>query len=203
MEDKKDQVEEIVKCLLSGGIVLMPTDTVYGLAVSPNFEKSVDRLYALKRRPRNLHLPIMVASPEDLKPLGIHINGCVRKLMTSSFVPGALTIAVGFSSNPLVPWLEGREEVAIRVPDDKRLLEVLKKTGPLLVTSANRNGTSTPDNIQEILAQLDGVPDKIIDGGYLNTIPSTLINCRYDPPVVEREGSISQEELFELLGDNV
>lgn len=69
------------------------------------------------------------------------------------------------------------------------------------MTSANRHGySSTPDNIQEILRQLDGEPDMIIDGGNIKTIPSTLINCRFDPPVVEREGVISQLELSKYLG---
>ena len=61
---KNGSVEEIVECLRNGGVVLLPTDTVYGLAVSPNFDKSIDRLFALKRRPRNVNLPIMVSSDD-------------------------------------------------------------------------------------------------------------------------------------------
>lgn len=201
MMNIQSEVNEIADCILSGGIVLIPTDTVYGLAGSPNFNESVDRLYALKTRPKNLNLPIMVSSTDELEPIGIDINDRVRQLLQSPLIPGALTLAMGFKNKPLLPWLAGREEVAIRIPKDTRLLAVLKKTGPLLVTSANRHGCpSTPASIQEILIQLDGKPDMIIDAGILETIPSTLVNCRFDPPVVEREGIISYAELLKYIG---
>ncbi len=195
------EVDEIVTCLMAGGIVLIPTDTVYGLAVCPRFSESVDRLYALKSRPRNRNLPIMVADIKDLELLGVEINKRAMQLLTSRYVPGAITLAMGFlKKGPLLPWLSGRDEVAVRIPNDARLLSVLKKTGPLLVTSANRHGHPiTPDNIEEILSQLDGEPDIVIDGGKIKTTPSTLINCHCDPPIVEREGVISQSELSKYL----
>ena len=193
------EVNEIVDCLLKGGIVLIPTDTVYGLAVKPDFEESIGRLYTLKNRPRHLNLPIMVSSVNELECLGIEINNCARRLLESRFVPGALTLALGFKDKPLVPWLKDREEVAIRIPNNQRLLSVLKETGPLLVTSANKHGLPSSKSLQEILGQLNGKPDKMIDGGDLRTVPSTLINCRLNPPVVERFGDIPELELIELL----
>src|SRR5678815_4121774 len=92
-------VEKIVSCLQTGGVVLLPTDTVYGLAVSPNFDKSIDRLFALKRRPRNVNLPIMVASDAELEPLGFEISESARRLLRSPLIPGSLTLALGFSSD--------------------------------------------------------------------------------------------------------
>ena len=106
---------------------------------------------------------------------------------------------MGFRSVVLPSWLEGREEAAIRIPNDACLLAVLRQTGPLLVTSANLHGASTPENLAEVLAQLDGVPDLAVDGGILHTIPSTLINCRLDPPVVERVGAIPEAQVMEYL----
>ena len=70
---------------------------------------------------------------------------------------------------------------------------------PLLVTSANLHGASTPESLADALAQLDGAPDIAIDGGTLNTVPSTLVNCRSDPPVVEREGAIPAADILALL----
>ena len=194
------EVEKISACLLGGGVVLLPTDTVYGLAVCPRFPEAVDRLYALKQRPGNLNIPVMVARAEGLRSLGLDINDRAGKLLRSSFIPGALTLAMGFARGPRVAWLAGREEVAVRIPDDARMLAVLEKTGPLLVTSANRHGRPTPESCPEILRQLEGRPDMAIDIGNLRTVPSTLVNCRYDPPVVEREGVISRlalEAVFE------
>src|SRR5215510_836822 len=149
-------VSEIVTCLENGGVVLLPTDTVYGLAVSPNFDKSIDRLFALKRRPRNVNLPIMVSSDAELEPLGFEISESARRLLRSPLIPGSLTLALGFSSDYRPAWLAGRDEAAIRIPNDERLLSVLRKAGPLLVTSANAHSADTPDNVHDILAQLDG-----------------------------------------------
>ena len=192
-------VEEIVECLGSGGVVLLPTDTVYGLAVSPNFDKSVDRLFAIKRRPRNVNLPIMVASEAELEPLGFEISDSARRLLRSPLIPGSLTLAMGFRSDYRPAWLEGRDEAAVRSPNDARLLAVLRKAGPLLVTSANAHSAETPDNVQEILAQLDGAPDLWIDGGTLRTTASTLVNCRVDPPAIERLGVVPESEVLKYL----
>jgi L-threonylcarbamoyladenylate synthase len=195
----KETIEEIVACLQTGGVVLIPTDTVYGLAVSPNFDKSIDRLFALKRRPRNVNLPIMVASDAELEPLGFEVSDSARRLLRSPLIPGSLTLAMGFSSDFRPAWLAGRDEAAVRIPNDERLLAVLRKTGPLLVTSANAHSAETPDNVADILAQLDGAPDLSIDGGTLRTTASTLVNCRVDPPLIERLGVVSEAEVLKYL----
>jgi len=193
------EVNQIVECLGSGGVVLLPTDTVYGLAVSPNFDESIDRLFALKRRPRNVNLPIMVSSNEELEPLGFEISESARRLLRSPLIPGSLTLALGFRGDYRPAWLEGRDEAAVRIPNDERLLAVLREAGPLLVTSANAHSAGTPDNVAEILAQLDGAPDLYIDGGLLQTTASTLVNCRVDPPVIERVGVVPESEVFKYL----
>ncbi|HEV8204367.1 MAG TPA: L-threonylcarbamoyladenylate synthase [Pyrinomonadaceae bacterium] len=196
---KNGSVEEIVECLGNGGVVLLPTDTVYGLAVSPNFDKSIDRLFALKRRPRNVNLPIMVWSDEELESLGFEITQSARRLLRSPLIPGSLTLALGFRGDDRPAWLEGRDEAAVRIPNDERLLAVLREAGPLLVTSANAHSAGTPDNVAEILEQLDGAPDLYVDGGILKTTASTLVNCRVDPPVIERVGVVPESEVFKYL----
>ena len=192
-------IEDIVACLGSGGVVLLPTDTVYGLAVSPKFDESITRLFALKRRPRNVNLPIMVASDAELEPLGFEISDAAKRLLHSPLIPGSLTLAMGFSSDYRPAWLAGREEAAVRIPNDERLLSVLRETGPLLVTSANAHSAETPDNVADILAQLDGAPDLSIDGGTLRTTASTLVNCRVDPPRIERVGVVPESEVLKYL----
>jgi L-threonylcarbamoyladenylate synthase len=194
-------VDEIVDCLEHGGVVLLPTDTVYGLAVSPNFDESIDRLFALKRRPRTVNLPIMVASDAELEPLGFEVSESARRLLHSPLIPGSLTLALGFHSEYRPHWLAGRDEAAVRIPNDERLLAVLRKAGPLLVTSANAHSADTPDNVRDILAQLDGAPDLSIDGGTLKTTASTLVNCRIDPPVIERVGVVAESEVLRYLHD--
>lgn len=196
---KSGSVDEIVECLASGGVVLLPTDTVYGLAVSPEFDKSIDRLFALKRRPRNVNLPIMVSSEAELEPLGFEISESAKRLLQSPLIPGSLTLALGFRSDYRPPWLKGRDEAAVRIPNDERLLAVLREAGPLLVTSANAHSEGTPDNVAEILEQLDGAPDLSVDGGILRTTASTLVNCRVDPPAIERVGVVPEAEILKYL----
>lgn len=188
-----------MECLGNGGVVLLPTDTVYGLAVSPHFDKSIDRLFALKRRPRNVNLPIMVASDAELEPLGFEISESARRLLRSPLIPGSLTLALGFSSDFRPDWLKGRDEAAIRIPNHEQMLAVLRQAGPLLVTSANAHSADTPDNVQAILDQLDGAPDLSVDGGLLRTTASTLVNCRVDPPVIERMGVVPEAEVLKYL----
>ena len=193
---------DIVKCLLEGGVALIPTDTVYGLAASPLFPKAVSRIFELKARPQTHNLPIMVASVQQMEEMGLDLTPIVRKILASTYVPGDITIVLGFKQDPSVSWLQGREEVAVRIPNHAQLLEILQKTGPLLVTSANKHGVpSTPTIISEILSQLNGTPDGIIDGGLVENIPSTIINCRVNPPVIERNGRIVYEDLLNLLNN--
>ena len=194
-----DEIETIAACLLGGGIALLPTDTVYGLAVHPAFPDAVERLFSLKQRSRSRQLPVMIASEDELAGLGVRVTAAAGRLLRSSLVPGAVTFVLGFGGGLVPRWLAGREEVAIRIPADDRMLAVLRRTGPLLVTSANLHGATTPESLADALAQLDGAPDIAIDGGTLNTVPSTLVNCRSDPPAVEREGAIPTADILALL----
>ncbi len=195
MSANQKQIDDMVACLEQGGVVMAPTDTVYGLAASAKHPAAVDRIYELKQRPRHMNLPIMVASLDDLLPLGVEINDTARQLAASPFVPGAITLVVGFKDKPLVPWLDGRDEIAFRIPQHDLFLAALRRTGPLLVTSANKSGidvATAPDNI---LPQLHGTPDLVIDGGAIDVIPSTLINCRTDPPQALRIGAVAVDQL--------
>jgi L-threonylcarbamoyladenylate synthase len=143
----------------------------------------------------------MVASDDELEPLGFELSESARRLLRSPLIPGSITLALGFHSDHRPHWLAGRDEAAIRIPNDEQLLAVLRKAGPLLVTSANAHSADTPDNVQDILAQLDGAPDLSIDGGRLKTTASTLVNCRVDPPVIERLGVVPESEVLRYLNE--
>ncbi len=198
-----DKVNQIVQVIYEGGVVLIATDTVYGLAALPTSEEAVSKIYRLKERPENMFLPIMVAEMNDLEKLGLDINDNAKKIFQSELVPGAITFVLGFKDESLKPqWLQGREEIATRIPNNGLLLSVLKETGPLLVTSANRHGIShTPNNVKDILKELNGSPDLIIEEGEGKEMPSTIINCRYNPPVIERLGLISLDVINKILDD--
>lgn len=193
---------QIIQTLQTGGTVLIATDTVYGLAALPAREKAVAKIYELKERPREMFLPVMVAGMEDLEKLGLDVNENARKLFASYLVPGAITFVLGFKGESLKPdWLKNRDEIACRIPDNALLLSVLRDTGPLLVTSANRHGRKTPDRVNDIVAELNGTPDLIVEDGEGKEVPSTIVNCRCNPPVIERSGLISETVIRKILGN--
>jgi L-threonylcarbamoyladenylate synthase len=191
-------VHEAAECLREGGVVLVPTDTVYGLAVHPERPDAADRLFAMKRRPRSRNLPIMVASPDRLDPLGVIVTDAAARLM-EAFFPGPLSLALGLRTGESPEWLADRVEVAVRIPDHHGMLALLRVAGPLLVTSANIHEQETRESASSIVAALDGLPDLVIDGGTLQTVPSTLVNCNLPVPVIERPGIITREEIEKVL----
>ncbi len=197
----REEVERAVECLLAGGVVLLPTNTVYGLAVHPEHDDAVTRLFAIKGRSRSINLPVMITSGDQIAALGGVMSDAAVALLNSKYVPGALTLAVGTSPERLVSWLRGREEFAVRIPDDERLLAIIKRTGPLLVTSANLHAQATRESVQEILGTLMIAPDLVIDDGIRDTFPSTLVNCRLVPPVIERVGAVPEEEIEAILSE--
>ena len=196
----REEAARAAQCLLAGGVVLLPTDTVYGLAVYPGHDESVTRLFAIKGRPRSVNLPVMLTSGDQVPALGGVVTPAADKLLRSKYVPGPLTVAVGTAPGRLVPWLRGRAEFAVRIPDDERLLAIIERTGPLLVTSANLHAQAVRESVREILPTLAIAPDLVIDDGIRDTVPSTLVNCRLDPPVVERVGAVPREEIEAVLG---
>ncbi|MDR2585030.1 MAG: threonylcarbamoyl-AMP synthase [Prevotellaceae bacterium] len=198
---KTDLKNKAVATLQNGGVVLIATDTVYGLAALPTSEGAVKKIYSLKNRPQNMFLPIMVANMRDLELLGLDINPIAQKIFASNLVPGAITFVLGFKEGSKKPsWLETREEIATRIPDNQLLLSVLRETGPLLVTSANKHGLPvTQAKVTDILAELNGTPDLVVEDGEGKESPSTIINCRHNPPIIERAGLIPLSVINNIL----
>ena len=155
-ERVRADVARAAACLLAGGVVLLPTDTVYGLAVHPERDDAITRLFAMKGRPRSVNLPVMISSRDDVIALGGVVNRAADLLLQSKYVPGPLTLAVGVSPPDLAPWLRGRVEFAVRMPDDDRLITILKQTGPLLVTSANLHAEQLQESVPAILSNSSG-----------------------------------------------
>lgn len=186
--------------LAAGQVVLLPTDTVYGLAVRPDRAEAVDKLFAMKGRPSSRNLPIMVDSVATIETLGAVVDRHAARLLASHLVPGSLTVALGVDADKLPPWLAGRDEIAVRIPAHDDLLALLGRVGPLLVTSANAHAQATHDEVHRIEADLLLPPDLVINEGPLGRVASTLVNCNLPRPVVEREGVVPASEIEELLG---
>lgn len=191
-------VDYSAELLYNNGVILTPTDTVYGLICLPTSDIAIKKIFEMKGRPVNRHLPIIVADWQQAKSeLPIVCNQPARKL-AEKFWPGALTLACGIIEND-VKWLEGRVEVGIRVPDHIYIQKLAKKMGPLLMTSANRHGEDTPHTIEGALGSLEKAPSLAIDGGVLSGAPSTLVNVNLLEPKVERVGSIPESEIERVI----
>lgn len=187
------------QCLREGGVVLLPTDTVYGLAALPGQAAAARRIFALKGRPSSLNLPILVADPADITQLGGIVGPAAARLLQSRFVPGALTLAVGIDPARAPSWLDGRAEAAFRLPADDWLLGLIRSVGPIYATSANIHAGQPKESVAEILADLAGQPELAVDGGVRATVASTLVNCHVEPPVIERVGVVPAAEIEAIL----
>jgi len=192
-----DRAKEIADCLVAGGVVLLPTDTVYGLAAHVERDDAVTRLFGLKNRPVQRRLPVMVVK-RDIGLLGGIVTPEAERLIASPWMPGPLTIALELTG-AAPAWLDGRDEVAFRIPQDETLQRVLELTGPLFVTSANKHGDSTPETLSAALESLVAAPDLYIDGGTLSATPSSLVNCGVTPARIERVGQVPAEEIERYL----
>ena len=181
--------------IAAGEIVAFPTDTVYGIGCRWDDDAAVDRLFLLKRRPRERRVPILVRSPEDLDDLGLIVDDRARMLM-DAFWPGALTIV-------LAPTTAGAETIGVRAPDHPAALALLRLTGPLRTTSANITGQPealSAHDVQIAFATSDLLA-AVIDGGDVpGGTASTVVDLTSDPPRVVREGPISVAQLRARIG---
>ncbi len=188
--------------LAAGGIAVVPTDTVYGLAARPEDADAVRAVYRAKNRPEGMHLPVLAASLGQVRALGVAFTSGAEAL-ARRWWPGPLTLAFGFDTELQRPaWLDGRNEVAVRVPDHDFLRTLLERTGPLLVTSANPHGAPTLRTAQDVTDGLGPSVDLVVDGGLLEDVPSTLVNVRGPLPAVERAGAIEREAITATLAES-
>jgi L-threonylcarbamoyladenylate synthase len=189
------------EALLRGGVVVVPTDTVYGLAVRPSDAGAARAVFRAKGRPEGMHLPVLAATLDQVRALGVAFSPAAGAL-ARRWWPGPLTLVFGFDATLNRPsWLNGREEVAVRIPDHDFLRVLLERTGVLLVTSANLHGSPTPRTAPDVAVGLGSALDVVVDGGSLHDVPSTLVNVRGHEPLVEREGAIPRHAVANALAE--
>ena len=187
-------LDAAVAALDRGEVVLVPTDTVYGLAARP---EATARVSELKQRPPERNLPFVIGAVAQLADLGVEVNTAAAKLI-EAFWPGGLTIVFGFTAEPPL-MLAGRDEVAVRFPDDAVVPELARRVGPLVLTSANLSDEPTPTTFAAAFRLFGESVGAAIDGGELGGLASTIVNIRVDPPVVERPGAIDEHAIRQAL----
>ncbi|WEV64555.1 L-threonylcarbamoyladenylate synthase [Bifidobacterium sp. ESL0732] len=185
-----------------GGLVVLPTDTVYGVAASPFSDEAVSRIFEAKRRPRNKALQILLSSINELDGLGLYLPVPLDRL-ANAFLPGPFSpIAVAQTGSELVTLreeLNGSKTQAVRVPDSEACLKTLRATGPLACSSANRSGGESPQTVQEAVAALGNDVDLYLDGGpTVSHVASTVVAAdpnERDGISIVREGVISAAQV--------
>lgn len=184
--------------LASGGLVAFPTDTVYGLAAGLTGTQGIDRLYAAKERSANKAIAVLLAEFEQLDQVTAGLTRSAA-LLAQAFWPGALTLVV--PSRPgLPPNLSPLPTVGVRMPDHAFARALMRAAGPLATTSANISGDSSALTAQQVLEQLDGRVELLIDGGAVpGGVPSTVVDCTQEPPKILRQGALAAEAIARVI----
>lgn len=180
-------VEEVRALVSSGGVLSIPTDTLYGLAADPLSAEGVERIYALKGRESGKALPVLAASLASLEGLGVMLDQRLRRAL-SKLWPAPVTVVVPLASP--IPASGGERTLAVRIPDRRILCDLLARVGPLTATSANRSGETAARSAAEVVNAFGADVPLVLDGGPAETtLPSTLVDATTMPPRILRAGA--------------
>lgn len=186
--------------LRRGGLVAYPTETVYGLTASAFNDMAIARVFDAKGRPHGQPLPVQIAALSEVETLTQDVSPAARKLLTD-FFPGPLTLI--FRRQPAVSLTitGGGDTVGLRMPDHPVALGVLRAFGePVVCPSANRTGRRAAMSAADVLGDLDGRVDLVLDGGpTTDRTPSTVLDVSVEPARMIREGKISRAQLENYL----
>ncbi len=202
--DIQQQVDRGISILARGGIVAFPTDTVYGLGACANLQQSVERVYQVKERPRNMALPLLLAHTSQISEVAEPVPPIVW-LLAHNFLPGALTIVLHKSNSVPDIITGGGTTIAVRIPAHPIPVALAEGLGaPIVGTSANLSGKPSVLTADEVYSQFDDKIDLVIDGGRCpGGRESTIVDVTGETPVILREGAISREELKLVCGSIV
>lgn len=188
-------LDRALEVLRQGGLAAIPTDTVYGVAADLNQPRAIQRLYEAKGRDAGKAIAVLIGSAEQIEQVTSGLNEQAARL-AARFWPGALTLVLP-KRQGLPESLSALPTVGVRMPDHPFALALLRAAGPLAVTSANRSGQSSPQTVEEVLAQLEGYIELVLDGGRCpGGVPSTVVDCSGAEVAVLRQGAIPAEEII-------
>ncbi|WP_435203184.1 L-threonylcarbamoyladenylate synthase [Janibacter sp. GS2] len=198
--EREASVATAVDAVRRGEVVVIPTDTVYGIAADAFDRDAVAAVLEAKGRGRDMPPPVLVPDVRTVDGLARGVPAQARRLIDAVW-PGPLTLVLW--AQPSLHWDLGETAgtVALRMPDDEVALEVLRETGPLAVTSANRTGEPAATTITDAAVQLGPAVSVYVDGGPRTSVqPSTIVDCTGEHLHVLREGAIDRARLEEILG---
>ncbi len=178
----------LIKSLKHGAIGVLPTDTIYGIVGSALRKKTVERIYALRKRNRKKPMIVLIGSVADLKKFRVRLPSALRPLF-SKYWPGRVSIALPCRSKKFEYLHCGTKTIAFRLPAPAWLMRLLKKTGPLVAPSANIEGKPPARTIREAKKYFGGGVDFYVDRGRIDSNPSALLKIAADGTIrVLRKG---------------
>jgi L-threonylcarbamoyladenylate synthase len=199
-----EHVAEAARVIADGGLVVFPTETVYGIGANAFDEDAVRRVYAAKGRPSDNPMIVHIARASDIGQLTPMLSPQIVKL-ADNFWPGPLTMVL--PKKPAVPAVVtgGLDTVAVRLPDEPAAIELIKWAGcPVAAPSANRSGSPSPTESSHVIADLDGKVDVILAGGDCRVgIESTVVDMTVTPPEILRPGILTADMLSAAIGEEV
>lgn len=195
-----DNIDSAAQCLKNGGTVVFPTETVYGLGADAFNEEAVDKIYAAKGRPSDNPLIVHIADISDISFLALEISPNAR-ILAENFWPGPLTLI--FKKHPNVPSkiTAGLDTVAVRFPSDKTAQSLIRKSGVFVAApSANLSGSPSPTVCEDVINDLNGRVDYIIDAtGCEIGLESTVVDVSGEDTVILRPGGITLEMIQKFI----
>jgi L-threonylcarbamoyladenylate synthase len=202
-DDRDIALGRAAQALREAQLVVVPTDTIYGVAADAFDPSATARIFTAKGRGRSHPLPVLVRSQKQLPALTPLVSEALDRLV-AAYWPGPLTIVV--PAQPQLRWDLGRNDgtVAVRMPLDEVALEVIRAVGPLAVTSANRSGQRPGPTAQDAFEQLgEAVELYLDDGPRTEAVPSTIVDVTRREPHVLREGVLPASEVLGVASGEV
>ena len=171
----------------SGGVGIIPTDTIYGICGQALNKSVVCKIYKLRRRSPKKPMIVLIASAGDLKLFGIKISAKMKNILNKAW-PGKVSVVLPCRNKEYTYLHRGTQTLAFRLPKNKKLIKLLKNTGPLVAPSANWEGFSVSININQAKKYFGTVVDFYVDAGIKKSSPSALIEIKTDGINILREG---------------
>ena len=202
LKASEESIKKAAEIIKSGGVVGVPTETVYGLGANALDECAVGRIFEAKGRPKDNPMIVHISCMEEAEPLVKKIPE-KAKLLAEKFWPGPLTIIMEKTDKVPSVTSGNLDTVAIRMPSHEVMRKIIKKSGcPIAAPSANLSGSPSPTNAKYVFDDMNGKIPLIIDGGESNVgLESTVITLVGEKPRLLRPGGVTPEELEEVLGE--
>jgi L-threonylcarbamoyladenylate synthase len=194
-------IEQAVACIQGGGVLAMPTDSYYALAVGAFQPTTLEQLRAIKGHRDHKPFPVLIGDLSQLDQLVDHVPETAKKLM-QQYWPGLLTLVLKAKPHESPVLMSESGTIGVRQPNDSRICALLKQTGPLTGTSANRSGQPPAQSADEVIQQVGSEIDLILDGGQTpGGQPSTVVQVEPELRIL-RQGAIPRSAIYEVRSGN-